>query len=152
MEDSDALILAWTCTRGSRNILQLIFGMIMTNLNEYLCFGCHISIHVFHDDKYARISIPSKDYIKSYVSAISVRHPGLKNRRVWCSMDRLKLYIEESPNFYIKHRFYNGWTHDHYVTTVFVFAPDETIPISFFNVPECVHDSQVADGVAFIKN
>ncbi len=26
-----------------------------------------------------------------------------------------------------------------------VFAPDETIPISFFNVPGCVHDSQVAD-------
>ncbi len=28
---------------------------------------------------------------------------------------------------------------------MFVFAPDGTIPISFFNVPGCVHDSLVAD-------
>ncbi len=41
--------------------------------------------------------------------------------------------------------FLYGWTHNHYVTKVFVFAPDETSPISFFNVPECVHDSLVAD-------
>ncbi len=28
---------------------------------------------------------------------------------------------------------------------MFVFAPDGTIPISFFNVPGCIHNSQVAD-------
>jgi hypothetical protein len=30
------------------------------------------------------------------------------------------------------------------VTSVFVFCPDGTIPIAFFNVPGSVHDSQVA--------
>ncbi len=40
--------------------------------------------------------------------------------------------------------FYNGWTHDHYVTNVFVLDSDETIPI-FFNIAGCVHDSLVAD-------
>ncbi len=29
------------------------------------------------------------------------------------------------------------------MTSVFVFCPDGTIPIDFFNVPESVHDSQV---------
>ncbi len=41
--------------------------------------------------------------------------------------------------------FYNGWTHDHYVTSVFCFCPNGTIPIAFFNVPGCVHDSQVTE-------
>jgi hypothetical protein len=40
--------------------------------------------------------------------------------------------------------FYNGWTHDHYVTSVFVFCPKRTIPIAFVNVPGAVHDSQIA--------
>jgi hypothetical protein len=34
--------------------------------------------------------------------------------------------------------------HDHYVTSVFCFCPNGTIPISFFDVPGSVHDSQVA--------
>ncbi len=60
-------------------------------------------------------------------------------------MDGPKLYLEGAPSFYVQWRFYNGWTHDHYVTSVFVFAPDGTITISFFIVPGCVHDSQVAE-------
>ncbi len=35
--------------------------------------------------------------------------------------------------------------HDHYVTSVFCFCPDGTIPIAFFNLPGSVHDSQVAE-------
>jgi hypothetical protein len=60
-------------------------------------------------------------------------------------MDELKLYLQASGNSEIQERFYNGWTHDHYVTSVFCFCPDGTIPIAFFNVPGCVHDSQVAE-------
>jgi hypothetical protein len=60
-------------------------------------------------------------------------------------MDGLKLYLQQSGKFEIQERFYNGWTHDHYVTSVFCFCPDGTIPIAFFNVPGSVHDSQVAD-------
>ena len=60
-------------------------------------------------------------------------------------MDGLKLYLQKSPHQSIQEMFYNGWKADHYVTNVFVFVPDGTIPIAFFNVPGCVHDSQVAD-------
>ncbi len=116
-------------------VLQLIFGMTMTNLIEYLCFGHHILVRVLANYKDERIAIPSKEEIESYVFAISSQHPVLRKRRVWCSMDGLKLYLQEAPNFYVQLNFYNGWTHDHYVTNVFVFAPDGTIPISFFNVP-----------------
>ncbi len=59
-------------------------------------------------------------------------------------MDGLKLYLHKSPHQSIQEMFYNGWKVDHYVTYVFVFVPDGTISIAFFNVPGCVHDSQVA--------
>ncbi len=60
-------------------------------------------------------------------------------------MDGLKLYLKTAGDVYIQERYYNGWTHDHYVTSVFCFCCDGTIPISSFNVPGSVHDSQVAE-------
>jgi hypothetical protein len=59
-------------------------------------------------------------------------------------MDGLKLYLQQSGNMEIQAHFYNGWMHGHYVTSVFVFCPNGTTPIAFFNVPGSVHDSQVA--------
>jgi hypothetical protein len=58
-------------------------------------------------------------------------------------MDGLKLYLQHSGNAIIQERYYNSWTHDYYVTSVFCFCPDGTIPIA--NVPGLVHDSQVAE-------
>jgi hypothetical protein len=60
-------------------------------------------------------------------------------------MDELKLFLQTAGNTYIQERFYNGWTHDHYVTSIFCFCSDGMIPISFFNVPGSVHNSQVAE-------
>ena len=40
--------------------------------------------------------------------------------------------------------FYNGWTCDHYVSAVFVFCPDGSIPICCYNVPGLIHDSAIA--------
>jgi hypothetical protein len=61
-------------------------------------------------------------------------------------MDGLnKLHLQQSGNTAIQERFYNGWTHDRYVTSVSCFCPDRTIPIAFFNVPGSVHDSQIAE-------
>jgi hypothetical protein len=59
-------------------------------------------------------------------------------------MDGLKLYLQQSGKSGVQEWFYNGWTQDHYVTSVFVFCPNRTIPIAFFNVPSAVHDSQIA--------
>ncbi len=71
------------------------------------------------------------------------RHQFLTD--VWCTMDGLKVTLEQSSDALIQERLYNGWTHDHYVTSVICFCPDGTIPIAFINVPGSVHDSQVAN-------
>ncbi len=37
--DCLGLVLVWTRTRGSLNVLQLVFGLTYTNLSIYLRFG-----------------------------------------------------------------------------------------------------------------
>lgn len=141
--DCLGLVLVWTRTRGPLNVLQLVFGLTYTNLSVYLRFGIRIIVETSHDDPLARVSIPSTEKIDEYKAAFGARHSLLND--CWATMDGLKLYLQQSGNFEIQERFYNGWTHDHYVTSVFCFCPDGTIPIAFFNVPGSVHDSQVAD-------
>ena len=46
-EDCQAWNLSWTRTQGSLMVLQLIFGMTMTNLTMYLKIGGRIIVDVF---------------------------------------------------------------------------------------------------------
>ena len=106
-----------------------------------------------------KIAIPTQQQLEEYRAAISARHPELPD--VWCTRNGLKLYLEcvgtqireDNKNddnashmtFHHDHsEFYNDWQHDYYVTNVFCFCPDGTVLIACFNVPGCVHDSQVA--------
>jgi len=111
----------------------------------YLRFGRRVIIEALKSDSLAKIAIPSNEDIASYKEAVGAIYPLLSD--VWSTMDGLKLYLQQSGNAEIQAHFYNGWTHGHYhyLTLVFVFCPDGTIPIAFFfNVPGSVHDSQVA--------
>jgi hypothetical protein len=138
-EDCLGLVLEWSRTRGALNVLQLIFGLTYTDLSVYLRFGIRLPIEIFHDDPLARVCLPSPEEINKYKAAFGERHPLLCD--CWATMDGLKLYLQQSGKTEIQERFYNGWTHDHYVTSVFCFCPDGTIPIAFFNVSGSVHDS-----------
>jgi hypothetical protein len=108
----------------------------------YLRFGCRVIVEMLKSDALAMIAIPSEEIIVSYQEAVGAIYPLLSD--VWSIMDGLKLYLQQSGNSKIQARYYNGWMHGHYVTSIFVFCPDGTIPIAFFNVPGSVHDSQVA--------
>jgi hypothetical protein len=141
--DCLGLVLVWTRTRGLLNVLQLVFGLTYSNLSVYLRFGIRLMVETFKNDPLARVAIPSGEDIESFKAVFAERHPLLTD--CWATMDGLKLYLQSSGNSDIQERFYNGWTHDCYVTSVFCFCPDGTIPIAFFNVPGCVHDSQVAE-------
>ena len=123
--------------------LQFIFGMTCSNLCMYLCYGRRVIVEALKSDSLAKIAISSNEDIASYQEAVGAMYPLLSN--VWSTMDGLKLYLQQSGNTQIQARFYNWWTHGHYVTLVFVFCPDGTTPIAFINVPGSVHDSQVAN-------
>eukprot|EP00536_Pseudo-nitzschia_multiseries_P009138 jgi/Psemu1/200010/e_gw1.249.34.1 len=83
--------------------------------------------------------------MEEYISAIGAKYPALHEKRVWGGADGLKLLIQHSDNFLIQSQYYNGWTCNTYVSSVFVFAPDERIRITAFNCPGSWHDSTVAD-------
>ncbi len=142
-ENCFGLVLVWTCTRGLLHVLQLVFGLTYSNLSVYLRFGICIIVETFRHNPLARVSIPLVEEIESFKVAFAERYQLLND--CWATMDGLKLYLQTAGVTYIQERFYNGWTHDHYVTSVFCFCPNGMIPISFFNAPESVHDSQVAE-------
>lgn len=140
--DCLGLVLAWTRTRGSQMVLQMLFGMTGTCVSDYIQFGIKILVQVLQELEEAKVYIPTIDYVNSMKALVRNKHPLLEN--VWCTMDGLKLMIEVSSNDDDQNNYYNGWTHDHYVTGVLCFSPDGNIRISCYNVPGSVHDSTVA--------
>jgi hypothetical protein len=142
-EDCLGLVLVWTCTRGLLNVLQLVFGLTYSNPSVYLRFGMCLIVKTSRHNPLARVSIPSAEEIETFKAALAEQHLLLTD--CWATMDGLKLYLQTAGYAYLQERYYNGWMHDHHVTSVFCFCPNGTIPISFFNVPGSVHDSQVAE-------
>ncbi len=140
--DALGLVLVWTRTRGSRFVLEVIFGMTQTCVSDYLSFSIIVLISVLHRKNDAKIRRPTVEKIQQYKDAVAERHPALSD--VWCVMDGIKLMIQSAGDDEEQNCYYNGWTCDHYVNAVLVFCPDGTIPICCYNVPGTVHDSMVA--------
>ena len=59
-------------------------------------------------------------------------------------VDGLKLLIHTSGDKVTDNAYYNGWTCDHYVSSLFMFVPDCTICFCVLNCPGSWHDSFVA--------
>ena len=137
------LVLAWTRTRGSLLSLQLHFGLSMTNLSTYLRFGRRIVVEVLKNNPLSSIAIPSPAKVEEYKQLVREKYPALTD--VWASMDGMKTPIQQANTTKQQAYFYNGWKHNHYVTSVFCFCPDGTIPIAYMNLPGSMHDSTIAD-------
>lgn len=116
--------------------------MTMTNMQMYLKFAMRIICRVLGGNEYGRIGIPSQENIDLFSAAIRRRHPLLCD--VWCTADGLKLTIDQAPTFISQSRYYNGWKCDHFITSVIVFCPDGTIPITYYAAPGVLHDSEIA--------
>jgi hypothetical protein len=125
-------------------VLQIIFGMTATSVSLYLRFGRRILVEVLKSEPLAAIRVPKIDDINTYQAAIRKKHPALEG--VWCYINGLKLCFQQAGgDVTTQNNFYNGWTHDHYVTSIFVFCPERIIPICCYNIPGSIHDSKVAE-------
>jgi hypothetical protein len=140
--DCLALNLAWTRTRGSTFVLQIIFGMTETPVLMYLKFGRRLLIHILKNESDSAIRMLTAEEMAQYKEAVRGKHPMLDG--VWCSMDGLKLLLECSGDKEEQNNFYNGWTGDHYILALLVFCPDGTIPMCCYNVPGSQHNSKIA--------
>jgi hypothetical protein len=90
-EDCLELMLAWSHTRGSMMVLQLIFGTTMSPLSKYLQFARRIIINILKKDPLAKITLPAHDKLQEYRVTISCRHPAVQD--VWGTMDGMKIRI-----------------------------------------------------------
>ena len=138
LEDCLGLVLGCTRTHGSMIELQLIFWMTMMNLLMCLCFGCWLMVENFNCHHLAKISVPMKEKTEKYIWAIHGKHSHLEN--VWCAMDCLKLYLEQTFSSRVQEQYYNGCNANHFVSSVIFFCPIGTTPIAF-----SVHDSQIVN-------
>jgi len=89
------------------------------------------------------VCLPTNDEVHTFRHAISAKYPLLTH--VWGAMDGLKLALERAGGSNNQqNNFYNGWTHDHYLTNLFLFSPDGKIRSAYFNAPGVLHDSTMA--------
>ena len=140
------LVLFWYRTRGSvARATAMAFGLTSTPLYKWLKFGRRILLGMLHKHPLAKVSLPSPEELQSYIVAIGNKYQVLQRERVWGAADGLKLRLQQSTDWAIQNKYYNGWTGGTYVNSVFVFAPDGRIQIATINAPGTFHDSTMAD-------
>lgn len=86
--------LAWTRTRGSYAVLQIIFGLTPGHLSPWLRFARRLLVKFLRDDPLAKVMMPADDEIREFEAAILAKYPALPN--CWGAMDGLKLRLEKS--------------------------------------------------------
>jgi DDE superfamily endonuclease len=97
---------------------------------------------MLRSDPLAIVSMPTAHKIESFVSAVSAKYPALTN--CWGAMDGLKIWLEKAGNSQVQNMFFNGWTHNHYISNLFLFSPDGKIRACYVNAPGTMHDSTMA--------
>ena len=102
-----------------------------------------IIVNALRDHPLARVRKPSREEVLAYQQATMAKYPSLPE--VWGTLDGLNLNIQSTKDDKVQSIFYNGWTHGHYVSSVFVFRMDGTIRICGLNAPGTMHDSTLAD-------
>ena len=137
-----ALVLTWTRTKGALRTLQLIFGLTSSPLSTWLKFGRRCLIKALFDHPAAKVKLPTEQEIRGFEATIQQKHSLLPN--VWATMDGVKLLIEQTGNGDDQNNFYNGWTHDHYITNLLLFSPDGKVRGCYLNAPGVLHDSTLA--------
>lgn len=137
------LVLSWYRTRGSCFVLCILFGITASVCHLFLRFGRRILVRILKKDSLARVTPPDDEEVKFLQRIIAEKYPLLSD--VYAVADGLKLLLQQSGDSVIQNMFYNGWTHDHYVSNIFVFAPNGLIIFYAINAPGSMHDSQICD-------
>ena len=106
----------------------MVFGTTKGQMLLWFCFARRVLLDALKGEPDANVTIPKCPLkVQSYCGTIRHTYKELGSRRVQCATDGLKLTLQQLPDFLLQSKYYNGWKHDHYVTRVFVFAPDGMI-------------------------
>jgi hypothetical protein len=100
-------------------------------------------VKILRDEPLAKVQMPTENEVTEFEKAIKAKYPALK--KCWGAMDGLKLRLERAGDDDTQNIFYNGWTHDHYISNLFLFSPDGMIRACYINAPGTTHDSKMAN-------
>jgi hypothetical protein len=137
-----ALVLVWTWTCGSYAALQVIFGMMASNISKWLHFSKQVLLLALLQIEEAKIKMPTIQQVRVFKEVIWTKYPSLVH--CWGALDGVKFGIQKPSDDMKQSHFYNGWTHDHYVANLFLFTPDGCICAAYVNSPGTTHDSTMA--------
>ncbi len=99
-----------------------IFALISTTVSRYISFSLDILLHTLRKMPEARIAYPRGDDFQELNALVTTRHPLLTG--AFGSMDGLNLPVQTSSDQDIENATYNGWLHEHFVSSVFAFGAD----------------------------
>ena len=119
------LVLHYLSSTVHEVALQEIFAVVPASASRYITFGLKIFLATLREMPDAKISWPKGDEFQHLNNLIRDRHPRLTG--AFASIDGLNLPVQTSGNQDIENASYNGWLHDHFVSSVLVFAPNGTL-------------------------
>lgn len=100
--------------------LVQIFALIPSTVSRYIKFCSLILLLTLRVMEDARIKWLRGDEFQENNDLIVARHPLLDG--AFESMDGLNLAVQTSQDQEIENATYNGWLHEHFVSSVFVFG------------------------------
>jgi len=98
-----------------------IFAVIPTTVSRYIAFSIKILLATLRKMEDAQIRWPQGDAFQENNTLIVARHPLLIG--AFGSLDGLNLAVQTSKDQEIENATFNGWLHEHFVSSVLAFSP-----------------------------
>ncbi|KAG2063508.1 hypothetical protein BDR04DRAFT_1137636 [Suillus decipiens] len=143
------LVLHWLNSTMRDVSLMQIFALVLATVSRYLHFSLTILLHALKSIPEAYIQWPSGDDFQVLNELVIARHPLLMGG--FGTLDRLNLPVQTSQDQEIENATYNGWLHNHFVSSVIAFSADGSIIQCRLNAPGSWHDSRTDQIAGRIK-
>lgn len=114
------LVLHWLSSTMRQVSLQQIFALVPSTVSRYLQFALSILLMVLQRMPHTAIAWPQGDDFLELSGYVAARHPLLHG--VFGSIDGLNLPCQVSSDIEMENATYNGWLHDHFISSVIVFS------------------------------
>ena len=118
------LVLHWLSSTMRQVSLQQIFALVPSTVSRYLRFALSILLTVLRRMRHAIITWPQGNDFLELSNYVTARHPLLQG--VFGSIDGLNLPCQVSSDIEMENATYNGWLHDHFISSVIVFSSKGT--------------------------
>lgn len=120
-EGALGLILHYLSSAMSEIALQQIFALVPSTASRYIRFALDILLQTLRVMPEAKVQWPAHSQMDENTLLILKRHSLL--RGAFGSIDGLNLPTGSSDDPDIENATFNGWLHDHFVSSVLVFSP-----------------------------